>query len=64
MTEPTNLQQAMKAAERPAPPQLITRTAVMTRMADAMHRLDRLAEAMERAADEAERQLSIVKARL
>jgi hypothetical protein len=44
--------------------EVITKTAVMTRMADAMHRMERVAEQMEKAADEAERQLEIVKRRL
>jgi hypothetical protein len=39
-------------------------TAVLIRMADALHRLDRLAEAMEKAAAEGERQLSVIRGRL
>jgi hypothetical protein len=39
-------------------------TAVLVRTADALHRLERLAEAMEQAADEGERQLAIIKGRL
>jgi hypothetical protein len=38
--------------------------AVMVRTANALHRLNRLAEAMEHVADEGERQLAIVRGRL
>jgi hypothetical protein len=39
-------------------------TATMVRTADALHRLERLAEAMEKAAAEGERQLAVIRGRL
>jgi hypothetical protein len=36
----------------------------MVRVHDAMHRLERLAEAMEKAAEEGEKQLAMIKGRL
>jgi hypothetical protein len=39
-------------------------TAVMTRTADALHRLERLAEAIEKATAEGERQLAVIRGRL
>lgn len=40
------------------------RVSTMTRLHDAMHRLERLAEAMEKAADQGEQQLEKIKGRL
>jgi len=37
---------------------------VMTRTADALHRLERLAEAIEKATAEGERQLAVIRGRL
>lgn len=42
----------------------VNATAVMVRTADALHRLERLAEAMEKVAAEGERQLAVVRGRL
>lgn len=44
--------------------EVIAPAAVMTRAADAMHRIDRIAEQMEKAADEMERQLKRIRERL
>jgi predicted transcriptional regulator len=46
------------------PQEVITKQSTLTRAADAMHRIDRLAEAMEKAADELERQLATIKGKL
>jgi hypothetical protein len=41
-----------------------TGVATMVHVADALHRLERLAEAMERVAAEGERQLAVIRGRL
>jgi len=57
---PANLRDRLQ----PRPQEVITKPAVLTRAADAMHRIERLAEALEKTADELERQLSTIKTKL
>jgi hypothetical protein len=64
--QPRNLRESL--LDRPAPAPVKTdvtaATATMVRTADALHRLERLAEAMEKAAAEGERQLAVIRGRL
>jgi len=65
--QPRNLRESL--LDRSAPATVKTdvataATATMVRTADALHRLERLAEAMEKAAAEGERQLAVIRGRL
>jgi len=64
--QPTTLRSSLLDRIQPAParPEEAAATAVLVRTANALHRLERLAEAMEQAASEGERQLAIIKGRL
>jgi hypothetical protein len=68
MPRPSLLDRGAIAPTRPEkvvqPAAVAVADAVMIRTADALHRLERLAEAMEKVAEEGERQLADIRGRL
>lgn len=65
--QPRNLRESLLDRSAPATVKAdvaTAATATMVRTADALHRLERLAEAMEKAAAEGERQLAVIRGRL